>query len=343
MNSDYILIKKVMLKDRGIFPFQLYVYNPQSQQYSPFLHGNRPLTPDKKDLMNFILDKGGSLAIATRQKQTFLKTMGLTENDLKSDQVILEEHSLEKERQIYQHIIEEREKTQGAYQFKQVFETAASTDDFQGIISQAHDEIMTFPITISHTVSLARHFCNILLHEDNFTNRIVAVSYFMAKMANISEEETLAEVICTAFLHHIGLTQIDLSLINTPYLKMSERQRKLYRKHPGLSHHLLRKSEVKLTSHCIQSIKDHHERYNGSGYPVGKVGQYITPVALIVGAVSHIFEYASGQITEEKKPIKTVMENLKNKSFTPGLEFQFGDTMYEALTNVMANITAKAA
>ena len=142
--------------------------------------------------------------------------------------------------------------------------------------------------------------------------------------------------VCGAFFAHIGMTQTPLEFSRKPHLELVDTEKKDFKKHPGLSGHLIRKSKIDLSKRCLRVINEHHERFDGSGYPYFKKGEHIELLSQIVGVVAHIFEFSDGVITGKKKPINSVIRYIKHKSPEAGLEFQFSDIITEniiSLTN----------
>lgn len=333
---EYFMIEKGHLKSGKLFPFNLYLFNPLSRQFTPFLFGNSPLTNEKSDLLNYILERGGSLAIAKKQKRTFLAHIELKEEEIphlaKMAQDKTEDETDSKSQDTQK--AEEEIKPDYVPPLNLTFELekSLSEDNFMNLIERAREEIYLFPRNISHTVSLAGYMANRILNEDNITSRICAVSYFFAKNCDIKSISALADLVCASMFHHIGHTQIDHTFVVKNQLELADDNRKTYRQHAGLSQHLLKKCGVDLSDRCLKIILEHHERYDGRGYPNSKMGAHIEQMALILGAISHIFEYASGRITGTPTPIKTIVHNIKNKTFTPGLEVEFGETIYNGLS-----------
>ena len=322
-----------ILEKSKIFPFHIFVFNPLNNSYSAFLFANSPLTKEKTDFLEFILSKGGELAVDMNQKKTFLVSAELEERDIPS--LNIEQHELEKNREINQSNLEMQNATKGEVKLKEDLKKALEEDNFIELINRVKEETMTFSVRKSHTVSLASYLSEKLLTEDSFINRIVAISFFMAKNCDMKDEEALGDIICAAFFCHLGHTQLDAKLTHRPQLEFTAGEKKQYKKHPNLSHHLLNKSGVELSERCMNLIFQHHERSDGSGYPMFKKEDHIDQLSLILGAVTHIFEYSFGYITGSKTNMITVIRNLKNKTFTAGLEFEFGDKINESLINIL--------
>lgn len=326
--SDFFLIEEEHLKEKTLFSFHLYIFNPQNNKFNTFLFANSPLSDEKKSFLNFILDHGGKLAVLVKQQKTFLRAQQLMKDEVPS----LKKpppHPLEIEQEKNKLAIE----GSSTFDFPSKVKLCISKDNFSEIIEHVRKEVLCFSPKRSHTVSLAIYFCKMLLGEDNTTNRIVSFCYFLSKLLNFEDEQTLSEVICASFLHNIGITQINKSITQKPYLKLGQEEKHLFKKHMGLAQHLMRKSGLEVSKRTLTIILDHHERYDGGGYPNSKLGHSIDPLALILGLTSHIFDFSTGKIDGKEYPLDLVIKKIQDKNFTPGLEFEFGDTINQLLKN----------
>lgn len=331
---EFFMIERDHLKGKNIFPFQVYVFNPLHKKYSLFLNGNRPLTKELETFLEFLLERGGKIAILKKQRRTFLTAQDYQESEipsLKSRDL----HELEKERIMNFKLREIYIEKNGVFAFQSEFEKACVSDNFSKIIDFARVDILTFSVNQSHTISLALHFAKTHLNNDNFLNRIVATSYLFAKNANILDSIALADIICGAYLSHIGYTQLPLSMLKNTSLTLTEKDKKLFEKHTILGNHLIKKGQLQISERCKRIILDHHERVAGGGYPSMKNGESIETLALIVGIMAHLFEFSSGKINASNRPIKSIIMNMKNKTFSPGLEFDFGDKIYNSLVTLI--------
>jgi HD-GYP domain-containing protein (c-di-GMP phosphodiesterase class II) len=331
---DFFEISKDHLKGKKTFPFQLFIFNPLHKKYSLVLNGNRPLTRELDQFINFMLERGGKLAILKKQKKTFLVAQETEESEIPSLKN-RELHDLEKERIMYLKLKEMYEEKNGKFAFQTEFETACQTDNFEKIIERARVEIITFSVTQSYTVSFAIHLAKQFLVKDNYINRVVVTCYFLTKTLNIEDQEALADVIVGSYLMHLGYTQLSLSSVRKPFLSQFEDERKSFKKHTILANHLIKRGNLPISERCKKIVLDHHERVNGNGYPGEKFGEQIETLALLVGAVAHVFEFSSGKISGNKQAMKSVILSIKNKTYSPGLELDFGDKINESIINLI--------
>ena len=331
---DFFLIEYEHLEGKNLFPFQIYIFNPIHKKFSLFLNGNRPLTNELKSFLDYLLDKGGKIAILKKQRRTFLIAQEIEESDIPSLKT-RELHLLEKERLLNISKKELYDKNNGAFSFQSEFELACDTDNFNKIIDFAMLEILTFSVTQSHTISLAIHLAKTHLIRDNFLNRIVATSYLFAKTTNIIDAVALSDIVCGAYLSHIGFTQLPFTILKTPTLSLETKNKKLYEKHTILSNHLIKKSHIELSERCKRIIADHHERISGNGYPAMKYGDSIESLSSIVGLVAHLFEFSTGKIADSTLSLQSTITKIKNKNHTSGLELDFDDKLYSILITLI--------
>lgn len=336
-SKQYFNVKLEILPTKGnVYPFHLYVYNPLTKSHSPFLYANSPFTENKRIFIELIEKKGGSLSIDLKQKKTFLFSTNIDVKDIPG-LVPFEKSPLEKAQEIYKKLHEQHleDCIKNPFNFKVELGKAIKEDNFTSIIEEAKIEILAFPVTISHTVSLASYLCEKLMPLDNSINRIVSLCFFTLKQLQIKDIEKLSEIICAAYLHHLGFTQVERSISLLPLLQQPEKNKAKYRKHAGLTQHLLKKINLNLSNNVIDHIINHHERTDGSGFPFMKIGDHISTLSQVLGIVSHVQEFSSGKINGNSESILSTITKYKSESYSSGLENGFSDKIIEQLTSCL--------
>jgi response regulator RpfG family c-di-GMP phosphodiesterase len=336
MSAYYFHIDQghIKLTENAIYPFHLSVYSYQNGVYHLFLSANSPLTSEKLTFLQSIMDKGAKLAINTKQKETYLDHQQLDANDIPSlqespiSQMAHRSFDLAKK-------LEEKDQKEGSYDYAEKINEAIQSTNFLPLIERTREEAMTFSFRTSHTVSLANYFSENFLHQDHIGNRVVALSYLCAKSLGIDDEQSLGDLITASFLYHIGYTQMDLDLARKPQQDYKTKEQSSFKKHPGLTQHLIRKSGLMISERCNKIMYQHHERFDGSGFPEYKQGQHIEPMALILAVASHFIEFSSGKITGKETQIKQVLQSFRDRSPSSGLEFNFGDQIHDLVENLL--------
>ncbi len=331
---DFFLIDKEHLKGQRTFPFQLFIMNPIHKKFTLFLNANRPMSKELDNFLDYIVSKGGFLAVLRKQKKTFLKALELNEDDVPTLKK-RELHDLEKEQIMYSKLKEIWIEKHGVFGFLTEFEKAAKTDNFDRIIEYTRVEILAFSVNRNSTNTFAIELAKKFLIKDNFINRIVATAYYVAKNLNILDEDSLSDIIVGSYLIHLANTQMSLSISRKAQQEYFDAEKKFYQKHPLLAFHLLKRSQINVNERVKRIVNEHHERNGGRGFPMEKAGDAIEPLALLVGAVAHLFEYSTGKVNGSKQSLRSVIFHIKNRSIMPGLEFDFGDTIYNAITTLI--------
>src|SRR5690606_9066008 len=117
--------------------------------------------------------------------------------------------------------------------------------------------------------------------------RVARVAGVIAEEMGLFEEE-VRMIELAAPLHDIGKIAIPDALLMKPG-PLSEEETALMRKHPQIGYELLSGSQNRFIQMSATIALYHQERYDGSGYPEGLVGEAIPLEARIV-AVADVFD-----------------------------------------------------
>ncbi len=160
-------------------------------------------------------------------------------------------------------------------------------------------------------------------HDDCTYSHSVNVSTYtmlLAKYAGIDDREHLCSIAVGGLLHDLGKRHIDLEVLNKPG-KLDKADRRYIEQHPTLGFQdLLPRGD--LSWEQLMIVYQHHERYDGQGYPVGVPSSEIHHLAK-VATVADVFH----AITSERpyrKPMNTdeacsFLADQSGKMFDPGM------------------------
>ncbi|MFA0815618.1 MAG: HD domain-containing phosphohydrolase [Anaerofustis sp.] len=133
--------------------------------------------------------------------------------------------------------------------------------------------------TISHVLNVKNQ------REEMHSRRVSAISVQIAKAYGL-DEERVNEIKVAGELHDIGKIAIDDAILNkTGKLTMQERDQ--IRSHPEIAYRLLNTSGEYYR--IAEAIYQHHERWDGTGYPNGIAGKEIHWIARVI-AVADAFD-----------------------------------------------------
>lgn len=153
---------------------------------------------------------------------------------------------------------------------------------------------------------------------DDYTYRhslnVAIIAGLLGKWTGYGGTE-LRELILAGLLHDIGKAQIPLELLNKPgKLLMSEME--LMKKHTTRGYNLV-KERKDVPAGVVYGILQHHERMDGSGYPLGVVGAKIHPYARIV-AIADIYDAMTAERSYQKSSspfevVQILVQEMFNK------------------------------
>ncbi len=141
-------------------------------------------------------------------------------------------------------------------------------------------------------------------HSERVTHLSVKIAQVMG--LDNKQVETLTRA---AYLHDIGKIGIPLSILDKPD-RLTDQEYELIKDHPLIGARIL--EPIEAYADAIPMVRQHHEKYNGKGYPDGiagekiSIGARIMAVADVYDAVASNRPYRQGWI--EEKAIKMITE-----------------------------------
>lgn len=103
-------------------------------------------------------------------------------------------------------------------------------------------------------------------------------------------EKTINTLVIGALFHDIGLLQLPDSISGKELKEMTSAEMYQFQSHTALGASAM-KSLPGMNQGVLQIIEQHHERVNGSGYPLGLSGNRIYPLAKVVGLADEFASY----------------------------------------------------
>ncbi|QYJ84297.1 MULTISPECIES: response regulator [Shewanella] len=124
----------------------------------------------------------------------------------------------------------------------------------------------------------------------NHVKRMAEYCYILAKLAGLDDQQ--ADLIKHASpMHDIGKIATPDAVLLKPG-KLNDEEWQIMRQHPAIGHQILGNSERPILNAAAIIALQHHEKYDGSGYPDGLKGDEIHIFARIV-AIADVFDALS--------------------------------------------------
>lgn len=139
---------------------------------------------------------------------------------------------------------------------------------------------------------------------------VSAMATVIASSMESSKPSTIENIAMGALLHDFGKLGVPAEVLESAPNFRSQADRKSFESHAENGRVLL--AQVKVIPEDIQMIvAQHHERSDGSGYPLGLKDIYIHPLARVVGLANEIIDrYEAEKHAGRETTVRSLVETL---------------------------------
>ncbi|MCM8828487.1 MAG: HD-GYP domain-containing protein, partial [Candidatus Omnitrophica bacterium] len=175
-----------------------------------------------------------------------------------------------------------------------------------------------------------RSMVSILEARDPYTRghseRVASFSEKIARKMGLSEKK-IALLKETALLHDIGKLGIEENILNK-IEPPTDQEWDIIKKHPSIGAEVLR--PIFFEKDAIDIVIQHHERFDGKGYPYGLSGNEINILAQILSVADAFDAMTSARAYKEPMSKSEAARELKEKSGT-----QFNPDIVNAFLQIL--------
>jgi diguanylate cyclase (GGDEF)-like protein/putative nucleotidyltransferase with HDIG domain len=176
---------------------------------------------------------------------------------------------------------------------------------------------------VSTITSLARTIEAKDPYTGGHTERVAKITLLLAAQLGLRDEELKAAEV-GAIIHDIGKIGVPDSVLLKPG-KLDDDEFAMMRRHPETSSYIV--SELDLPPIVKQMARNHHERYDGKGYPDRLVGEEIPLAARILAVADTLDAMTSSRPYRAGLPLATAIDEITTMRGT-----QFCPRVVDALT-----------
>jgi len=213
--------------------------------------------------------------------------------------------------------------------------TLKGSKEIDGIIAYLHDvtelikldqEIISTQRDIVYTMGEIGETRS--LETGNHVRRVAEYSYLLAKLAGLSEEDAALLKLASP-MHDIGKVAIPDDILNKPG-KLTAEEFFIMQEHAQIGFDMLNHSERLILKTAAIVAGQHHEKWDGSGYPNQKSGIDIHIFGRITALVDVFDALGSDRVYKKVWPLDKIIELIKEergKHFDPELAYYFLDNL----------------
>jgi putative nucleotidyltransferase with HDIG domain len=105
--------------------------------------------------------------------------------------------------------------------------------------------------------------------QEEFEHSVIVgtIAVMFALAVGISDETALGDLALAAIFHDIGLVRIRAEVLTKEEIDWTAQERTEYEKHVAASVEILKESGTEFHPRVYRMVKEHHENYDGSGFP----------------------------------------------------------------------------
>ncbi len=172
--------------------------------------------------------------------------------------------------------------------------------------------------------------------KDHYTRghseQVMKYSQAIAFQLNLSDDEK-ETIRLAGLLHDIGKIGIDEAIIRKPGRLTYEEFTEII-KHPTIGAEIIK--PIKQLQHVVPGVWQHHERYDGRGYPNKLKGEEISFLGRILAVADTFDAMTSDRSYRKRLPHQTALEEIKeqtNRQFDPSIANAFLKGYEDGLIN----------
>ena len=191
---------------------------------------------------------------------------------------------LEEQRKVAIHKIKFNEQAAIMYQnaskvLQELFENPETLGHYEAskeVVNNLVGTILDDNFAIQSLIAIANHDYYTHTHSINVAVYSLALGSFIGL-----KESELSKLGEAALLHDLGKSQVDADIINKNG-KLSDKEFEEMKQHPNRGYKIALKLGIK-DRYILSGIRHHHEKMDGTGYPMNLKGESVPRFARIIG------------------------------------------------------------
>lgn len=220
------------------------------------------------------------------------------------------------------------------FQLEELFSTKSLTivlDESKVLVKEIVDFVSSDLRSLNSILSLSVHD----IYTYNHSINVSAYAIALGRKVLGEDKKGLAEIGLAGLLHDLGKKNIPVELINKEDALSREEWEEI-RRHPEYGKELT-EGNSSITTDCRRVIYEHHENFDGSGYPDGLSGNEIGRYSRIV-AIADVFDALTTNRFHRKlctvEEALTAMTNMQPGKFDPDI-FKSLDARFQKRTPLL--------
>lgn len=230
------------------------------------------------------------------------------------EKVEIESHELNLDHSNERYIIKEKFEEMHV-SIKKSFDELSRNNTGEEIKRELEKTVEEIKNNLSVNVELLNEILDVKAVDEylyNHSLNVAVISNLIGKWLGLSHED-LDILVLAGLVHDIGKLKVDQKILNKPG-KLTDDEFMEMKKHPAYSHKMLIEMGYK-EQKMLKAVTLHHEKVDGTGYPLGITGDKL-PIHAKILAIADIFDaMTSNRVYKERVSPFKVLEMFQNQTF----------------------------
>jgi HD-GYP domain-containing protein (c-di-GMP phosphodiesterase class II) len=154
------------------------------------------------------------------------------------------------------------------------------------------------------------------------------------------DQELIADIAIAGLLHDAGISQVTAAVTAVPWKEMQAGQLDRYAHHVNAGNTLVEMYAPEIPARVKAMIGQHHEKFDGTGYPNHLEGFKVNDIAQLLGMADILDSMSSGQWDGQKRPLQETFATLEAIEKKRTFPEYFNPEVFGAVVKWMRNARA---
>jgi HD-GYP domain-containing protein (c-di-GMP phosphodiesterase class II) len=196
---------------------------------------------------------------------------------------------------------------------------ASTTESGKQVVADCQEIVKSYISTNTTNGSLYDKLLQVSASSGDTYSTVANVSTYATLIAIGLNLKTTDEIALAGMLHDVGLAKVPPEIIKKTPDQRTKDEQHIYEKHPEYSIDIVKERKLVVSELVHKIILQHHEKFNGAGYPKNLSGTKICIEAQILQFADTFNEMTLIRAGETRKTPDDVLEYFRNTLRNPHL------------------------
>jgi HD-GYP domain-containing protein (c-di-GMP phosphodiesterase class II) len=154
------------------------------------------------------------------------------------------------------------------------------------------------------------------------------------------DQELIADIAIAGLLHDAGISQVTAAVTSIPWKEMKPEDLNRYSRHVNAGNTLVDLYAPEIPARVKAMIAQHHEKFDGTGYPNHLEGFKVNDIAQLLGMADMLDSMSGGQWDGQKRALQDTFQTLEKLEKKRTFPEHFNPEVFGAVMKWMKNAQA---